>query len=291
MVSFRYHLTSLAAALLALAVGIVVGTTSLSAEPAARTPAAADLAGTSSASSVSSSDVSADDLAARLQPRVLSGALPDQRVLLLLAPDAPAGSARSVAAALRSAGASVSGQAHLLPTLLDASGAQTVDGVVAATAPPGLALPSGGLERAGALLASALVTSERGSDLGGLAGQKVLGGFTGGSLVSFEGPAPARPATLVLLLAGPARGAALATLAASFQSRVGTVVAAPAGAARGAGVVAVLRARGRDVSDVDGLGTPTGLLATVLALAEQDSGGSGHYGTGPGADALVPSTG
>lgn len=281
--SFRYHLTSLAAALLALAVGIVVGTTSISAEPApVAVPAAAPAA----------PDPTGDELAARLQPRVLHDALPDQRVLLLLAPDAPAGSARAVVAALRSAGAAVTGQARLLPTLLDASGAETVDGVVAGTVPASLHLPStGSLERAGALLAATLTTSDQGGEVRGLAQQKVLGGFTGGSLLAFDGPAPSTPATLVLVLAGPARGPALATLAAAFQARVGTVVAATSAAARGTGVVADLRQRGGDVSDVDGLGSATALVGTVLALAEQAAGGSGHYGTGPRADAVVPSTG
>ena len=286
MVSFRYHLTSLAAALLALAVGIVVGTTSLSAAPApAKAPAVSVR-----------TDTSGEDVARRVQSRLLRNALPDQRVLLLLAPDAPAGAARSATAALRSAGSTVTAQVHLLPTLLDASGRQTVDGVVEGTAPAGLSLPastpaSNGLERAGALLAAALVTSEQGADLAGLDAQKVIGGFSGGSLISVEGTPSAARATLVLLLSGPARGPSLATLAAAFQSRVGTVVAATPASAQGHGVVALLRARTTGVSDVDGLGTSLGLLGTVLALGEQASGGAGHYGVGPGAAGAVPDLG
>lgn len=286
MVSFRYHLTSLAATLLALAVGIVVGTTSLSAEPAptvvptpAMTPA------------MTPGDSAAEELATRLEQRVLRNALPGQKVLLLQAPDAPEGSARAAVTALKAAGATVTAQVHVLPALLDASGAETVTGVVAGTAPATLPLPTGALPRAGTLLASALVTSDQGTDLRGLAQQKVLGGFTGGSLLSFEGPPPTTPATLVLLLAGPARGAALASLAAAFEARVGTVVAAPVAAAQDRGVVEVLRSTKSGVSDVDGLGTATAAVGTVLALGEQAAGGSGHYGTGPGADAVVPSSG
>lgn len=279
MVSFRYHLTSLAAVLLALAVGIVVGTTSLSATPApVKAPAVAV-----------ATDSSAEDLAHRVQSRLLRNALPDQRVLLLLAPDAPSGAARTVISALRSAGSTVTAQVQLLPTLLDASGTQTVDGVVSGTAPASLRLPSTDtLERAGALLAATFVTSDQGSDVTGAAQQKVLGGFTGGSLIALDGPSPSARATLVLILSGPARGPALATLAAGFQARVGTVVAATPASAHGRGVVAVLRSRSTGASDVDDLGTSAGLLATVLALGEQAAGGAGHYGTGPKASGVVP---
>jgi hypothetical protein len=279
VVSFRYHVTSLAAALLALAVGIVVGTTSLSATPApVKAPAVAV-----------ATDTSGEDLAHRVQSRLLRNALPDQRVLLLLTPDVPSGAARTVVAAVRSAGSTVTAQVQLQPTLLDASGTQTVDGVVSGTAPASLRLPSTGtLERAGALLAATFVTSGQGSDVTGVAQQKVLGGFTGGSLIAIDGPLPSARATLVLVLSGPARGPSLATLAAAFQERVGTVVAATPAAARGRGVVAVLRSRSTGVSDVDDLGTSVGLLGTVLALGEQASGGAGHYGTGPKADGVVP---
>ncbi|MCU1603328.1 MAG: channel-forming protein [Frankiales bacterium] len=282
MVSFRYHVTSLAAALLALAVGIVVGTTSLSAEPVR----------TSAAPATSAPDTgSVEDLAGRVGSHLIRGALPGERVLLLLAPDAPADATRSVVAALRSAGATVTSQVHLLPTLLDASGTQTVDGVVTGTVPTGMALPAGSLLRAATLLASSMVSSEQGTDVTGLAQQKVLGGFTGGSLLSFDGALPTARATLVLLLAGPSRGPALATVASGFESRVGTVVVGTPASAAGRGVVAVLRRGSTGVSDVDGLGSAAAVLATVLALDEQASGRGGHYGVGPKADGIVPDLG
>ncbi len=282
MVSFRYHVTSLATALLALAVGIVVGTTSLSAEPV-RTPVAPAV--------VAPDSSSAEDLAGRVGNHLIRGALPGEKVLLLLAPDAPADAIRTVVAALKSAGATVTAQVHLLPTLLDPSGARTVDGVVSGTVPTGLALPSGTIAAAATLLASSLVSSDQGTDAAGLAAQKVLGGFTGGSLLAVDGALPSSRATLVLVLAGPARGPALAAVAAGFQSRVGTVVAGTRASAAGKGVVAVLRGGSSGVSDVDGLGTSAALLATVLALDEQASGRSGHYGVGPRATGIVPDLG
>ena len=272
MVSFRYHVVSLTAVLLALAVGIVVGTTSVPAAPAARQVVV---------------DGSGEDFARRVAPRLLKDALVGQRVLLLLAPDAPA--PREVVDGLRTAGATVTAQVRLQPALLDPSGSATVDDVVAGVLPDGLTLPqTSAIERAGAELAASLVTSDQGTDAGDSGAQRVLGGFSGADLLAFDGAAPTRRATLVLVLAGPARGAALASLAASFQARVGTVVAAPLAAARGTGVIAVQRSGTGGASDVDGLGTPQALVGAVLALAEQAAGGAGHYGTGPRASGVVP---
>ena len=52
--------------------------------------------------------------------------------------------------------------------------------------------------------------------------------------------------------------------------------------------MAVLRGQSGSTSDADGFGTAQGLIAAVLALAEKAAGGSGHYGVGPGATAVVP---
>ena len=42
------------------------------------------------------------------------------------------------------------------------------------------------------------------------------------------------------------------------------------------------------VSTVDTAGLRTGQIVTVLALAEQAAGATGHYGTVAGADAVAP---
>jgi hypothetical protein len=283
MVSFRYHLTSLAAVLLALAVGIVVGTTSVSASLSAE-PAAPKTAPVTTAS-----DVGAEALAQKVQSRVLKGALTDQKVLVLVAPDAPAASVRPLVTALQQSGATVTAQVRLAAGLLDASGASTVDGVVEGVAPEGLTLPATGtVERAGTELAAALVTSDQGTDISPTPALKVLGGFTGADLLTVQGPTSPVRADLVLLVAGPGHGPALAALTATFQARVGTVLVATPASALGRGSVATLRAKGTGASDVDGLGSARAVIASVLALAEQVTGGSGHYGVGPKATAVVP---
>lgn len=273
VVSFRYHLVSLSAALLALAVGLVVGSAALG--PVAAKPTSAPAVAVAPA---------ADAFVRAVGPRLVTGALKGQRVLVLLAPDArPIG----LLAQLELAGAEVTGQLRLRPALLDDGTSATVDDVVTRLLPAGLTLPAtSAVERAGVVLASALVTSTRGTDASAPEQQQVIGGFTAAGLLS--GIAPEGRATLVLLVAGPSRGAALASVGAALASRVGVVVAGPLAATRGAGALAAVRAAPSGMSDVDGAETPQGLVATVLALAEQAAGGSGHYGTGPGARDVVP---
>ncbi|MDQ3989852.1 MAG: copper transporter, partial [Actinomycetota bacterium] len=45
------------------------------------------------------------------------------------------------------------------------------------------------------------------------------------------------------------------------------------------------------LSTVDDVGSPSGRIATVLALAEQAQGRSGRYGTAGNADAVAPAAG
>ena len=86
----------------------------------------------------------------------------------------------------------------------------------------------------------------------------------------------------------------VAPLAAALSAAdSGTVVAAPAGSARPGASVTVIRGdatAGPKVSTVDSADLGAGRIAVVLALAQQLAGGRGDYGTGPGADAPVPSS-
>jgi hypothetical protein len=270
VVSFRYHLSSLAAVFLALAVGVVVGS--------------AALGPTTAPAVVAAPHTASDNFARMVGPRLVKGSLTGQRVLLLLAPDARPG---TLVDELALAGASVAGQLRLRPALLDSSSAQTVDDVVTRVLPAGLSVAGGAaVDRAGAVLAAAFATSTRSKDASASEQQRVYGGFVGAGLLA--GPAPTARATLVLVVAGATRGPALAAMATAFAQRVGVVVGGPLAATQGAGALAVLRGQAGGVSDVDGSDTPQGRVVTILALAEQAGGVSGHYGTGPGARAAAP---
>jgi hypothetical protein len=180
MVSFRYHVVSLSAVLAALAAGVVLG--------AAREPAGAPAAVTAT----SSPGADQESFLTAVTPRLLDGALADQKVVLLLAPDSQPG---RLAAALEQAGATVTGTLRLRPTLLDPAAKAAIDDVVVRVLPPDLATPTGSaLARAAAVLAAGLTGDDDVRD-------SVVGGFTGGDLLG--GQAPEEAATLVLLVGGP----------------------------------------------------------------------------------------
>jgi hypothetical protein len=86
-------------------------------------------------------------------------------------------------------------------------------------------------------------------------------------------------------------------LLAGFAARLdtttdGVVVAGPSTSNVPQGLVGVVRADASvsgAVSTVDTADRPSGVIAAVLALAEQIRGGAGSYGTAGGADTPVPS--
>jgi hypothetical protein len=279
MVSFRYHVVSLAGVLLALAAGIVLGSAALAPASAPRTVVPRTQVGTSTA----------DEFATAVGPRLVKDALVGRTVLVLLTSDAPAAARKDLVAQLRVAGATVSGQVRLLPDLFRPGSSVTLDRIATAVVPKGVALPqTTPLDRVATELAATMVTSTRGSNGSASDRGKVLGALTAAALLVVEGGAPTASADLVVLLAGPSQGARVAAVAGAFAQRVGTVVAAPLSAAGGSGVLAVLRQQGGEASDVDGVNTPQGLVVTVLALVEAAAGRSGHYGSGVGARAAVP---
>ena len=290
MVRLRHRLTVLAAVLLALAVGILVGSTAL--VPAAHSTVSSPA--TTSDQLLVLRQAAADDFARDVAPALVHGALSGVLVLVVMTPDVSTGLESGALRELAAAGATVAGQVRLRADLLDASSAQTVDDVVAAVVPAGLKLPvTSAVDRAGVELASVLLTAKKGFVATPEARQRVLGGFVGADLLAFEGPDPL-PATAVLVLTGgvrDGRSAAVAALAGAFRQRGGVVVAGPASASLPDGAVAAVRSdsslRGR-LSTVDGADGPAGLIAVVLALAEQDEGGVGQYGSGAGAQSAAP---
>lgn len=305
MIDFRYHLVSIIAIFLALAVGIVVGTTALNglvldglkASVSALTGDKRALEG--DVTELRQGRAKADEFTQLTAPVLLRGALSGQRVLLLSTPDAPSAVRDDLTRALGTAGASLAGDVRLRPDLVDPAQTAKVASVVTATAPAELALPAGSpAQRAAAELTAALVKAPGGLPAAGA--QKVLAGFAKADLLDIASPAVESTATLVLLVSGPAPGkadeatgprtAAGLALVKAFAARAGVVVAGPATSADDGALVAALRGGSLDlsVSSIDDADSPQGLVASVLALVEQVDGSSGSYGTGRGATATAP---
>ena len=312
MIDFRYHLVSIIAVFLALAVGIVLGTTALNGP--VLTDLRRNLERLSDDKRGLETDVvglrgdvaAADDFATSVAPALLEGSLDEQRVLLVVTPETPADLAERLTPLLTQAGAQVTGQLRLLPALSEEGNRQLVEDLVAEVVPAGLDLPDGEpADRAAVELAAALGRQPGGDGIEVTEAQAVLAAFEEADLVQYTGQAEQLvQATGVIVLGAPAPEAepdeqavaardALLSLAGAFDDAAGgVVVAAPAGSAAGGGLLEVLRedsgTAGR-VSGVDNADRGIGMVAIVRALAEQLRGVVGQYGSGAGATGPLPS--
>ena len=316
MIDFRYHLVSIIAVFLALAIGIVVGTTALNGyvvdDLRARNGAVIkDKRNLEGVVRDLRNQVSRrDQFATTVTPAVVSGALTGERVLVVTAQGASDQVVKDLSALVTEAGGTVTGVLKLRPDLLDPTKSAVVDDLVASVAPAGLTLPDGSpAERAALELAAATVTTPTVDGIGSDAAAKILGGFTGADLVDVQQPPGSKsgaalvPATLAMVVTGGANGTTLSdidkqrqqtelTLVRAWDARSsGTVVAGPESAAGTGGLIQAVRADGGlsdNVSSVDTVDSPFGAVSTILALREQDTGGSGRYGQGPGSQAAAP---
>ena len=310
MIDFRYHVVSIVAVFLALALGLFIGSTTLrgkvSANLTTRTQNVvkknAELkASLSDARSQVSRDGAFDSA---LMPYAVQGRLAGESVVVVSAPGVDDNMRKDVLAALTQAGATLSGDVRLQDTLLDPAQDQFLGTLADKVAIPGRPLPNAaGAVRALALLADVLVTNARRPPVARPAVTKVVSAYSAGKLLSVSGKDP-EPASLAVVLAAPGpssddaeTAAQQDTLLATFtrvldRDAIGTVVAGPASADADGGLLDAVRGDKTlraNVSTVDTVDAPSGVIATVLAAAEQAAGKAGSYGTSAGADAPLPS--
>jgi Copper transport outer membrane protein, MctB len=298
VVSFRYHLVSLGAALLALAAGVVLGAGPLATkvnkvvttqQPVNTAAAAATVATLKARAAAEDAYVSAT------AKSLVAGQLHKVRVVLVVAPGTPPAMVANTAAVLTEAGASVSGTVFLTTAWADPRQATVLDGITSQLAPANTAATSGvGATQAAAALAAALLT-KKSSSLGQASdpATALLAGLaTGGFLTKTGSPEKAASMAVLLAPATESNAEALLPLARALDAAgKGAVVAGATGSAASGGVVAAVRlnpAAKAQLSAVDSADVLPGRVATVLALAQRKAGGHGQYGSGPGADAPVP---
>ena len=306
---------SIIAIFLALAAGIVVGTTALNGQ--VLDDLRRSVRGLDADKRALETDVdrqqaqleASDEFALAVAPGLLRGDLGDRRVVLVSTPETPADVAERMTPLLEQAGARVTGTLTLLPALTAGGSRQLVEDIFAQVLPPGVELPdTEPADRAAALLAAALVKPGDKPGLEPADAQAVVSAFSEADLIQFAGAGDTlEPATLALVLTGPSstqdlkdeqeaeqqeqRAAVLALAEALDRLADGAVLAGPAGSAEDRGTVRDLRddagLAGR-VSTVDNADRGTGQVAVVLALAQQLTGASGQYGAGRGATAPLP---
>lgn len=281
VISFRYHVASLVAVLLALAAGVALGggpLSELGPEPATA-PAKADDA------ALSRERAFADELASAGSVRWYDDRLAGKSVLLVTFPGSSDAVRDAVAAQAEAAGGQVSGSYAILPSLLDPQEKTLVDtlGAQVMTQLRGDQISAGAstYPRIGELLGAALTTT---ADKGGKAlseeSASVLQSLATAELVGETQAADGRASYVVVVLGadpGPDADPILAGLVEGLSAHsVGVVVAAPQGAGQldrlRQGLVAAR------IATVDGIDRPAGEVTAVLALTEWPATRGGAFG-------------
>ena len=307
MISMRYHIVSLAAVFLALALGIVLGATKIS-SPLLSGLQSDNQSLTSQQQELSSTNtdltnrVTGDEkFAGAVGQLAVRGTLPKTNVVLITTADADPADRDAVLSLLNRAGATVTAQIQVTKDFTDPARADELRSLAAKSLPTGATLPEvpqvGAV--AGGLLGSVLIVKPDGSGAANPdQAAAALAALTSGGFISVTGT-PVPGSSVVILTGGAVTGgseadraAAMADLASQLKkSATGVVVAGRTGSAGETGVVGVIRsdtAATAAVTTVDNLDTSSGRLAAVLGLVEQNGGGVGRYGLAENAQAQVP---
>ncbi|HVA59142.1 MAG TPA: copper transporter [Mycobacteriales bacterium] len=297
MVNFRYHVVSLVAVFLALAAGLLLGST-ISRVPVAVVSTPGPVSGLRAQISELTAELdSAGRFSAGVAPFAVAGRLSGQSVAVVSAPGVVGTVRGQVESMLRRAGAVVTTDIVLTSSWLDPN-QDTLLGALAARlgGPPG-GTSDTGAERAASQLASVLVQrpgarARTATDL-----PTSLAAYQEGRLltVSAGGQTAASLAVLLVAAPGPTSSSVstqdLLSLVEALDVRgSGAVLAGPVSAASDPGVLAAARAGGlaTPVTTVDSIEAPPGQVALVLALAGRLAGQIGNYGTGPGSGGPLP---
>jgi len=308
VISLRYHIVSIAAVFLALAVGVVLGSTALngallsglSDEKGKLASQVADLEAQRNELNARLAD--ADAFAGSLGPKMVAGALDRRSVVLITTQDTNPADRDALRQLIEQSGARVSGELQLTDSFTDPAKADQLRQVVTRLQPAGSTFPTAGDPGtlAGALVGSVLLlnkdTAEPQSTTDELAA--AIAGLQGGG---FANASPGiEPGQLALILTGGQetgdgagdRAATLARFAAQMdRSGAGTVLAGDPASAGGTGALGFVRADTSAtsiLSTVDNVNTAAGRISTILALKEQLDGGTGRYGIAGNAQAPAP---
>lgn len=305
MINFRYHVVSLTAVFLALAIGLVVGTAALNG------PLADQLSDTVNGVSnqnkqlreqVASMEEEVnrqEDFAKEAAPHLLAGALTDRKVALVLLPGAAGKYADGVAEMLVIAGGTVTGRIDVQNKMMESD--QTVELLdLAYDAMPATVtnLPrnSDGVETSSALLAEVLLDRAPAVPAAVQAADRaaVLTAYKEKGFISVAGAVTAGADAFVVISGAPAVdreaakfNASVVTLVAQLD-QAGPVVLTGNGVAGEGNAIADVRgdpALNKTISTVDNVYTAQGQIVTALALAEQlrppartEEQVAGHYG-------------
>lgn len=318
MIDFRYHLVSIVAVFLALAIGIVLGSTELQGNvlDALRETSnslSSKLTAAQQERDGYAAQVAADQQFAQAnETRILSHLLTGQRVVLVTEPGADQTVLTGVEKAAQIADATITGTVALQSKFNDTTGAteaslNDINGQLSqadsTTLVTGTDQQTANQQQAAQLLAAA-VTSKSATSPTGLTlaeAQTLLSTYAQAGFLSVSGQ-PQLSATLAVIVtpqAPPSDGSSdpanqvLTGVAQEFAGYSAATVVAGNATGSGAGsAMAVLRSSSvsGQVSTVDNADTTTGQITAIQALVTQLQGGkAASYGVDSGATAVGPS--
>jgi hypothetical protein len=299
VIDFRYHVVSIVAVFLALAVGIVLGSGPLKDDISGfledRTEQLAqEKVDLQTQVSALRNDVDYNEQIATLtQPVLLDQLLGTHVTALVVLPGSDGDQVNAVEKAIDAAGGQVGERVSIEPSWGDPDQTDVLGGIAEQ-------ITKGGRDDdpytlAGQALAEALLTpggravGEESSD-----SRYALSSLEGGGFITADEDQVVLSDTAIVV--GPdgavpsADRYVVPLVSALDEVGIGTVLTAPVGSDDSDGVVGVVRSSDADglVSTEDRLETVNGVTVTVAALAEQVAGGVGHYGTGDGSNGPAP---
>jgi hypothetical protein len=303
VISFRYHLVSIIGVFLALALGIVIGTTALNG------PITTDLRKqvdslktdrTTLATQVKTlqNQVSdANQFASTYGSTLVQRALTDLNgkpvpVLVVAMPGAASNVIDGISGEVADAGGKVTGRLQLTSNYVDPSQASAIDTLVitGGLQPQGLHLTetSDAGVLGGEMLSYVLVGKGQPTDL-----TSVISAFANLHMVTASATlAPSKTVVVVGTgnLSKTSGTPEIAFISALQQAGANVVVAGDAASSEPTGLVGLTRSQDKaTVSTVDNADSSIGEVSTIFATAGVLKSQFGHYGTGPGAQALFPS--
>ena len=315
MIDFRYHLVSIVAVFLALAIGIVLGSTALQGSTidglrALSNSLRGQLSNANAQQRNAEQGKNADDqFLQNAAPKLLTGMLTGEKVVLVTEPGAPSSVIDGIQKAAGQAGAAITGTVALQPKFNDMSGTtksslsqiNNLASVYGIGLAPSADAQTAYQEDAAQVIAATVLQN---SGLAAADAQTLLKAYVQGGYLTFTGTpsaAPADRASLAVIVTAPATSTdgaknpadeVLLAVAGQFAAAsTATIVAGPTMTApQSTSPISVLRnsSASGQVSSVDNADTLVGQISTVWALANQLQGAKPNsYGVS-GANEVSP---
>ena len=306
LIDFRYHVVSIIAVFLALALGLFLGSTTL--QDAVVHNLNSNVSRVTHENNALGKQVhdlqrqlsDNRDFDKALLPYAVSGRLSGQLVSVISMPGTSDSVRKQVITAIEDAGGTLSADVRLQNAIVAPQQDAFLTALTERVTIPGRPVdPSAdGAARAAAQLAAVLGVRPAAHTLTTTTVQTVLAAYATGKLISLPStPVSPRAGTLAILLTGPAAPAGADPAAVKAQQELafdllrdldeqalGAVVASPSPTVGSADTVAsATDAAGltKKVSTVTGVETPAGQIASVFALAAQAAGAAGNFGLTP----------